>query len=918
MDLLEREDEAQLLRALAARAAAGVGRCVVVAGPAGVGKTALLQSIGADQYAAGGELEDDVPFGVVRDLLTPLAQGPPMEAPEAAALAPVFEAELLAPEPGAVLHGLYRLVAGSAAARSPLTLVVDDVQWADPASVRFLAYLARRIADLPCLLVLGLRTGREARGRADVQSLVAQNGVQQVTLSPLTAEAVGTLLGGTLGEPVDLGFAEVCHTATGGNPLLCVTTAQELARRGVRGQLAERADIEPIGAAGVATWVNRRVAACGPAAADLAIAVAVLGPSATYGRTLALIGERASGEGPAEAVIDALVAERILEDARPLAFTHPILRTSVLDDLSPGARARWHARAARLLAAEGLDEPAAHHLRLSEPLGDAASVELLRAAARAALGRGAADVAVTYLARALAEPPSGDLRAVVLMELGMAELPAGERTAIEHLEQGLAAATDPGLQVQIAATLADALIWARRWQDAVTVLEAGIAAIGAEDLVTPLHWQLMRAATGSAKVRRATAQRLAPIRGRLDFDPAEQVAMGFMAAELSMTGGPVSRAAELAHGALGEDGLPNAPIPGFAEVIALALALSDEPAAATRTFDAAVAQTRAGGRPAAEAWIRVLRGWAALRSGRPVEAEADALAALGLEEADVLLAGANAVAVSALIGAVLEQRGAAAARQVSDIYSDVPVDEDLMSDQPLALARAQVALAERNPDLALRELARARAWEAEFGEPSIGWVPWRPLAVEALLLKGDPQQAAALAAEHRRQAEAFGAPSVRGAAIHAQARVERDVALMEEAVAVLRDAPAPTALASALIDLGAMLRGRHEPASARTPLREAMDIAERAGAIAIADRARDELRAAGGRVRRAHDSGVEGLTPAESRVCRLAAQGLTNRQIAESTFVSPRTVEMHLSNAYRKLGITSREELSAADWNATD
>lgn len=914
MRLLERDDEAQLLRSLAAQAAGGSGACVVVAGPVGAGKTALLRALGGAHYAAGGELEDDVPFGVVRDLLGPLVRDPQLAAPEAAALAPAFHAEQLPPEPGAVLHGLFGLVADAATDQAPLTLVVDDIQWADPASVRFLAYLARRIADLPCLLVLGLRTGREARARPDVQALIAQ-GAELVSLDPLSAHAVSSLLGDALGSSVDEDFAAACHTATGGNPLLCVSTAQELARRGVRGGVAERDAIEPIGAAGVAAWVHRRIDGCGPAAADLAVAVAVLGPSATYGRTVALASDHPEGS-PTRSAIDALVAERIVDDARPLAFTHPILRTSVLEALSDGSRARWHARAAQLLAAEGLDEQAAHHLRLAEPLGDPAAIELLRAAGRAALGRGAADVAVTYLRRALAEPPPGDLRAVVLLELGMAELPAGESTALEHLEEGRAVATEPALQAQIAATLADALIWAGRWEDAVTVLEEGIAAMDAGPVLTPMHWQLMRAAAGSARMRRATHERLAPIRGLTTFEPpGEQVAMGFMAAELAMTSGPVDRASELAHRALGPDGLPLAPIPGFAEVIALALALADEPEAANRTFDAAIAQTRAGGRPAAEAWIRVIRGWAALRAGRPAEAEADARTALGDGEQDALVAGANSVAVATLMSAVLEQRGPAAAREVADRYAAVPIDPDLTGDQPLALARARVALAEQRPGVAAAELQSPRRWEAEYGEPAIGWVPWRPLAVEVALLQGRPDEAAALADEHRAQAEAFGARSVRGIAMHVQARVTRDVALLEAAVALLRTVQAPTALAAALVDLGAMLRGRHEPAAARTPLREAMDIAERAGATGLADRARDELRAAGGRVRRVHERGLEGLTPAEARVCRLAARGLTNRQIAETAFVSPRTVEMHLSNAYRKLNITSRDELAgAADW----
>jgi len=904
MALLERETEGATLRALAAHAATGEGSCVVVAGGAGIGKTSLLGAGPGDLRAAGGELEDDVPFGVVRELLGPLASADALAAAPAGLGAPVFVATSEIPDAGAVLHGLHALVVAACGDR-PLTLVVDDVQWADAASVRFLAYLSRRVASLPCLLVLGLRTGGDEGARPDVTSLVHQPGTRRIDLAPLTVPAVAALVGATLGGEVEDGFGIACHTATGGNPLLCVAMADELARREVRGTVDDCAAALWTGAVGVAGTVRHRIARCGPAATALARAVAILGPAATYARA------RGLAELPeADRAVEALVAEGVLEDHRPLAFTHPIVRAAVLEDLAPGAQARWHARAARLVADEGLPEQAAHHLRFAEPLADPAAVAVLRSAAATALGRGAAEVAVTYLTRALQEPPPAPDRARVLLDLAVAEMHTGGRGAVAHLEEARALSPEPALRLEIAATLADAQIWTGRWQDAVATLEDGIDAAGAEPGVVALHGRLLLAAIGSASARKLTVGRLAALRARETFAPQDPTA-AFLAVELAMASGPAQRVVTLVEGALPAAVPPGGSVEFHAELLAMALVLADERDTALRVFDAALSQAREEGRESAAARVRALRAWAGLRFGRPAEAQADARAAVDVDDAPLVIAASYSLAVGTLIGATLEVEGPAAARRVADAFAGVAADPDVIGEQSLPLARAALALAEMQPQAALDALETPRRWEEAWGGTSVTGVPWRPLAVRAHLLLGDRDAAAARAAEQCALAEEFGAASVRGSALHAAALVDRDVARLEEAIVLLRAAPARTALVQALIDLGAMLRGAHQPARARVPLREALDLADRAGAAALADRARDELRAAGGRLGRAHVSGFDALTPAEVRACRLAAEGLTNGQIAETSFLSVRTVEMHLSNAYRKLGIAGRADLAA-------
>jgi DNA-binding CsgD family transcriptional regulator len=135
---------------------------------------------------------------------------------------------------------------------------------------------------------------------------------------------------------------------------------------------------------------------------------------------------------------------------------------------------------------------------------------------------------------------------------------------------------------------------------------------------------------------------------------------------------------------------------------------------------------------------------------------------------------------------------------------------------------------------------------------------------------------------------------------------------LSEAVTILEATPAKLECARAQVDLGAALRRHGSISDARRVLSRAMELAYRCGATALARRARDELQATGARPRRYVLRGVESLTPSERRVAELAAAGRTNREVAQALFVTPKAIEYHLANAYRKLDIESRQELSGA------
>jgi DNA-binding CsgD family transcriptional regulator len=189
--------------------------------------------------------------------------------------------------------------------------------------------------------------------------------------------------------------------------------------------------------------------------------------------------------------------------------------------------------------------------------------------------------------------------------------------------------------------------------------------------------------------------------------------------------------------------------------------------------------------------------------------------------------------------------------------------------------------------------------------------PWRSLKAEALARLGRRDQAAALAAEELELARRWGAPGALGRALRVAGTLEGDAGLprLEEAVGVLEGSIARLEHAKALAALGSGLRRARRPADAREPLRRALELAAACDAPALAEHVRTELYAAGARPRTDALAGVAALTAPERRVADLAAGGETNRDIAQALYVTPKTVEVHLSNAYRKLGIRSRREL---------
>ena len=419
-ELLEREDELSVLRGLVDDARAGRGGTVLVEGPAGSGKTALLRALRSSVddvrvlRAVGGELEREFPFGVVRQLFEREVHGSD-EARRARLLAgaaehaaPIVGAAVASPSASdasfATLHGLYWLAA-ALSEEAPLLLVVDDAHWCDAPSLRFLVFLARRAIELPLLVCVGTRVNEPG---AEVELLGALSdapGATVVRPGPLSSASVRRLFSHTAPEDA---VATAIET-TGGNPLLLRELVRSLA-----GSPVTAAAVRAAVPSSVTRSVQRRLNRLDGEARAVARALAVLGDAS-------LLGDDAA---PA---LRALRELELVEDDPP-RFVHPLVRAAVAEPVIAAERDALHHRAARQLRERrDAEEDVVLHLLAAAPIGEPWAVGVLREAARRAAAEGAPDAAVRRLRRALDEfSGSDDERLELVLELGLTAATAGD------------------------------------------------------------------------------------------------------------------------------------------------------------------------------------------------------------------------------------------------------------------------------------------------------------------------------------------------------------------------------------------------------------------------------------------------------------------------------------------------------------
>ncbi|MFN8114384.1 MAG: AAA family ATPase [Solirubrobacterales bacterium] len=922
--LVEREAELHAAAGALDDIGAGAGTVISVEGPAGIGKSALIGEITAlatdrgfaVHAARGSELEIDFAFGVVRQLFEGAVAAVGEEVAFAGAAEPAagLFAAAAAPEEAvaggnvsfSVLHGLFWM-ALNVAGDDPMLLVADDLQWCDRPSLRFLAYLAHRLDGTRIGLLAGQRSTEPGVDPALIAGIAAEPSTVVVSPRPLSAIGIAALIERRFDRPGDAEFSDACRRASGGNPLLVQQTLNAVALEGRSPTARDAAAITDLGPRAVSRTIVSRLRGLPEGATEVARAVAILGDGSDVATVARFSGREVDAVAGATG---ALSRAGILAPRTPLEFAHPLVRAAIVEDVPPGERELAHARAARLMQEAGAaPERVAAQLLAAPPVGEEWASDVLDRAAQVALASGAADSAVTYLSRMLAEPIADERRPGIMLQVGMAEAGTGRPAASEHLLAAYRGIEIPELRVAAAYALSRVLLFvgeAQRAADLAAEAQRDLAGAAPELIPIVESVELISIYFGAdvpdAEERFRRLRTLPP-----EPSPGEAVLAAAASYDWLYRGGSAAECADLASSAI-ELATQMEVDTGLAWIVANVVLVAAERPEAIEVWDRALARSHRQGSMFGVMSVQLWRGFTELHHGELEDAELSLRA--GVEQIR-LLGGSTLEYAYGLLASTLIRRGRVdeAERELNSIDRPEGIGDGALvwkvAEIELMLERGRdadaLAAAERHIELC--------GWRV-----NPAFAPGRRLQARALARLGRTEEAIDVLRTDLELAERWGAPGTVGRTLAqlGELRGADGIEDLECGVELLAGSPLRLEHATALAALGAAVRRARRPSEARDPLRRAYELAEACGADPLAAAIRTELHATGARPRSAALSGPASLTASERRVADLAAAGQTNKQIAQELFVTPKTVEVHLSNAYRKLDISGRRELAGA------
>ncbi|WP_328730983.1 AAA family ATPase [Streptomyces caniferus] len=940
--LVGRERELAALDAVAADVLSGRSRVVQLEGPAGVGKSVLLSSWWErnEQFrvlrARCHPLEREFAFGAVRQLFKPLLAAASeadrarlLDGTAAETLRALDDDAATEPLPEAAnvtastLRELDALVS-RLSRRQPLLLAVDALQWIDQPSLRWLVHFVGRSDSHPVLIAVTTRSAEVKRLDPLFAELVRPANCHTIVVEPLDVAGVAQLVR-TLWEVAepDEAFCAACHAATGGHPLFVRALLHQAQRSGVQPTTQFRDRIPTVLLSTLAGEIAHRLCQASGEVVRLARALAFLGDRKPPELLAAYCG---TGRAVVLSAAEDLRSLGLLRAGGDLRFTHPVVRDTVLGMLPPEELGAGHARAAQVSCLSGRpDEEVAAHLLAAGPVHGSWVLPVLRRAATQALRRGAPETAVTCLRAALNQPLDGAERARVLLELGTAASHYDAALAISCVTGALEELTDETARSDALGVLAYSLLMSRGSRTDLSSVDRKIAAL------------CDRRAADSGAADRELALRMGALRSWMEFerpsvgrpapapvpDPDDDLA-DRTAGERQLLAIRAFRALRAALPAPYIAGLierASVNLPAFSHdlfplhyFVAQTLLYLDELDTADRLNRHLTREISGKGMELLVSSLMLYQAGLALRRGNVTEALATAQTAADQASSTGRLPYALTLD-TIRIDALLAQGRIEDAERIAAVHS-VAGQAEVAWERPrflMSLAALRIAQGELRAGLSLLRECGHHCEAAGTVSPAMA--PWRSRSVGAHLALGETASARALAEQELDLARRCRIPRALGVALRVSGVATsgaRGLDLLAEAVQVLGPTPARLELARALGDFGAALMHRDDKRGARRALRRGLDVAVACGATVLAARLEERLHLAGGRVGRAGAAGTGVLTAGEERVCTLAAQGYSNKQIAELLVVTLRTVETHLTGAYRKLRIAGRPYLAAA------
>jgi DNA-binding CsgD family transcriptional regulator len=931
--LVGRGMELDTLRERLTAVRAGQASLVNLVGPTGIGKTSLLRAFIDDVasqdltvlHGSCSQVEAGAGYGGVRALFGPLglteegAEDHPLLKGAARRALPALttspaEGKLLAPESVfPAMHGLYWLAANLMSER-PLLLALDDVHWCDERSLRWLDFMLRRADALPLLMVLAQHSETEPVASSALADIAAGARSRTLRIAPLGAGEVAELIHQNFPSAVETApsFAKRAARVSGGVPLMLSTLLHELQDMGVEPDTAGSRRIDEVGGHIVARSVRGVLDRQPSWVRDVATALAILG-----GRVPEYLGTFAgvSRTAVSDAVAVLRRAEMVTPDGADLV--HDVVRAAVLDLLDAETRNELRAKAALLLSDTGrpAEEVANQLLLLTEPSQPWMPGVLCDAATQAE-NRGAPEAAARYLYRVLAfEPESVPVR----VQLAGAIAQINPMEALLLLEEALERPLDIRTRITVALRYGMTALSVQRAPAAAGVLKEALEALEAEmgpqpspadtELHTMAESVLLMAGTDEKSTIAASRDRAA----RIAEPPGDTAAQRQMLAALNvlatMDGTSARRTAAQARRVLGRPGA--APESWSLAAASFTFSAADESEDCLNALGDLLRRSQ----ERAEVWTYVLalstRALVLQGLGSIPDALADAQTAVEISGQEGW--GENMTMPQIALATVLVDRDDP--QRAEETLSGIKrknLDQFVMEYHwyLMARGRARWLVGDREGALEVFRGCGASMEEARFTNPV--FAPWWVQACCVLSELGRPEEGRELAEHGAKLADRWDTPRAHGLAAVARgvlAPGAQGTGLLREAVRTLKGSVARAEHARAEFLLGSGLLRNGERRAAREQLRAAVDHAHRCGALALARHARKLLVTAGGRMRQMSTSPLDLLTGTERKVVGLAATGSSNRAIAESLFVTVRTVETHLTSAYRKLGVSRRADL---------
>ena len=895
----------EVVRAGLQQAQTGRASALVVRGEPGIGKSTVLEA--AVDVAAGAmrvlritgvEAESHLPFGGLFGLLRPVLsfidELPDIQADAlrgALGLAPPGTVDVFV-----VAMATLSLLAAVSTAGPPLLVVIDDLQWLDPNSAMAIVFTARRLVDDPVAILLGFREGAAADDQIRDLPTLRLTGFDRADAEALLAAK---------GTPVAGAVAEVLVGRTNGNPLALVESGAALDDQ-------QRAGTRPLGddplvGAGTQRAFGHAVDALTPSASQ---ALLVLAVEPSDEREVIVSAIALLGLDP-DALEEAEAAGLVDQDTRSIRFRHPLVREAVRRASTPGQRRQAHAALAGVLISPGNESRRAAHLGAAALDPDADVADALDAAAQQAGARGDLVAASWGFSRAADLTPDRELRATRLYAAGAAATSSGLPHAAALLAAAEVGTGDPALRDQIlimqafrAVSSSDnafMLELADRYEQEHPGTETAILL---HSFATPSAWQRL---DGHA-LRRHADLVMSGVDGPSERDDLHGIA-GVCVVLGTMAAGRTD--VELIR-RLGEEMVAQ-PDHDMAPPVLYSLTNAQLFDLNRRVTDVSLPAARAASALPAVAYIQASATLLAFWTGRLAEGDGPGRESVELARlTGMRLAESQAHISLALCAAdrgdevrCRASAGEAASFQqrcdswIAPIYAE------------LALGRLELGLA--RPDDAADRLLATQLQLDQAGFHGCALFPVLPDLVEALIRGGREDEARRWADELARRVADDSIPGLRHALARAQAALAQPDDLDEAFGAALVDrAPDgnPIELGRTELLYGSSLRRRGRRSDARVHLTAAHRRFTAAGALGWAEQARRELVAVGAAPRPSAPSPVGALTPQEQQIAALAATGASTREIASTLFLSPKTIETHLTRIYRKVGVRSKSELA--------